>query len=218
VISNFAILIAAYIPASVFIGAAGGWLIEALPFQRNRIFIGLMAVGMVALGVWGTNQRLKDARFDAYTLAARPDLRASAWIKTNLPEEARFLVNSFPAYNGTIVAGSDGGWWLQFLSGRKTTLPPLLYASEPPPDAAYIPSVDGLTELIYSKGITAPETQAELANRGVHYIYVGQLQGRVGYGGPYPLDPVTLAANPLFNVVYHQDRVWIFEIKSQNAP
>ena len=218
VISNFAILIAAYIPASMFIGAAGGWLIEAAPFQRNRVFIGLLAVGMVALGGWGGVQRLKDAQFDGYTLATRPDLRASAWIQANLPVEARFLVNSFPSYNGTIIAGSDGGWWLQFLSGRKTTLPPLLYVSEPPPDAQYIPSVNNLTGVIYNMGITAGETQTELAQRGIHFIYIGQKQGSAGYSGPYPIEPRVLAASSLFNVIYHQDRVWIFEIKGQNVP
>ncbi len=218
VISNFAILIAAYLPASVFIGAAAGWLIEASPFQSKKVFTGLLVVGVVALGAWGGIQRLKDAQFDGATLASRADLRASAWIRTNLPVDARFLVNSFPAYNGTIMAGSDGGWWLQFLSGRETTLPPLLYASEPPPNAEYIPSVNSLTELIYSKGFAAPETQAELVKRGVSYIYIGQKQGRSGYGGPYPLEPAALVANPQLSVVYHQDRVWIFKIKGQNAP
>jgi hypothetical protein len=218
VISNFAILIAAYIPASVFIGAAGGWLIEAAPFQHNRIFIGLLALAVVAAGAWGGIQRLKDAQLDRFTLATRADLRASAWIRTNLPSGAQFLVNSFPAYNGTIMAGSDGGWWLQFLSGRKTTLPPLLYVSEPPPNAEYIPSVNDLTALVYSKGVASLEAQAELARRGVSYIYVGQQQGRVGNGGPYQLEPAAIAANPQFSVVYHQDRVWIFKIKGQNAP
>jgi hypothetical protein len=218
VISNFAILIAAYIPASIFIGAAGGWLIEAISFQRNKIFTGLIMVGVVIIGAWGGIQRLKDAQFDQFTYATRADLRASAWIQANLPLDATFLVNSFPAYGGTIMAGADGGWWLQFLSGRKTTLPPLLYVSEPPPNAEFIPSVNNLTALIFSKGIAAPETQVELARRGIRYIYIGQMQGHTANGGPFPLEPASLAANPQFNTIYHQDRVWIFEIKAVNVP
>ena len=162
-------------------------------------------------GVWGAKQRLGDVQFAQFTLATRPDLRASAWIRANLPQDASFLVNSFPAYGGTVMAGSDGGWWLRFLSGRQTNLPPLLYASEPAPYPAFGQWINDLTNLLYSQGINSPELQAELTRRGIGYIYVGQVQGRAGYGGPQPLEPETILTGQFYHPIYHQDRVWIFK-------
>ena len=111
------------------------------------------------------------------------------------------------------MAGSDGGWWLRFLSGRQTSLPPLLYSTEPAPNPNFVQSIADLTHQIYDKGIESSETLAELSRRNIGFVYVGQLQGRAGYGGPYPLEPATLLASSHFQPVYHQDRVWIFEIK-----
>jgi hypothetical protein len=210
VISNFAILIAAYIPAAVFIGAAGGWLMDWISYNRRIVSI-ILIIGVVGLGLWGAKQRLGDVQFAQSTLAARPDLRASAWIRANLPLDASFLVNSFPAYGGSVMAGSDGGWWLRFLSGRQTSLPPLLYGEEPGPDPNFAQSINDLTNLLYRVGINSPEMQAELARRGIDYIYVGQIQGRGGYGGPYPLEPVLLLTSQYYHPIYHQDRVWIFK-------
>ena len=210
-ISNFAILIAAYIPAGVLIGAAGGWLLKSIHINRQIISI-ILLFGFVILGVWGAKQRLGDVQFGQFTLATRPDLRASTWIQANLPQEASFLVNAFPAYGGSVMAGSDGGWWLRFLSGHQTSLPPLLYADEPGPDPAYVQSINDLTNLLYRFGINSPEMQAELAHRGIEYIYVGQVQGHAGYGGPQPLEPANLLTSQYFHSIYHQDRVWIFKV------
>jgi len=42
---------------------------------------------------------------------------------------------------------------------------------------------------------------------------VGQRQGWVNYGGPYVLEPEQLLASPNYRLVYHQDRVWVFELQ-----
>ena len=148
-----------------------------------------------------------------HALATRPDIRAAEWIQENTPQDARFLVNSFFAYDDTVIVGSDGGWWLPLLARRQTTLPPLNYGSERGPRPDYVHWINALTTEIQNKGIAHPDVLALLRARGVTHVYVGQRQGRVNYGGPHVLEPEQLLASPNFRPVYHQDRVWVFEVQ-----
>jgi hypothetical protein len=86
------------------------------------------------------------------------------------------------------------------------------YGSEQEPRPGYIQWVNGPARLAQSSGIGAPDTLALLKERGVTHVYIGQQQGRVGYDGPHALSPDQLLADPHFVPVYHQDRVWIFEV------
>jgi len=167
---------------------------------------------VIGIGLWNVRQRLGDMQVVSSALVTRPDIRAAEWIQENTPQNARFLVNSFFAYGDTLIVGSDGGWWLPLLAERQTTLPPLTYGSEQGPRADYILWVDTLTSEIQNKGITHPDMLALLRERGVTYVYVGQRQGRVNYDGPYVLNPDKLLSSPFFRLIYHQDRVWIFEV------
>jgi len=56
------------------------------------------------------------------------------------------------------------------------------------------------------------ETEIMLRERGIAYVYIGQRQGRVNDAGPYPLQPAQMLASPHFHPIYHQDRVWVFEM------
>jgi hypothetical protein len=132
------------------------------------------------------------------------------WITKNIPADARFLVNSFSAFGGSSVAGSDGGWWLSILTARSTTLPPLNYAFEKGPIPNYRSWVNSLTEEVTTRGLADPAVQAELARRGVTHVYIGQQQGRVNYAGP-TLDPQVMLKSPAYSLLFHQDRVWIFK-------
>jgi hypothetical protein len=169
---------------------------------------------VIGIGLWGARQRLGDMQPMSSTLVTRPDIRAAEWIQENTPQNARFLVNSFFAYGDTVIVGSDGGWWLPLLAERQTTLPPLTYGSERGPRPDNILWVDTLTSEFQNKGITHPDMLALLRERGVTYVYVGQRQGRVNYNGPYVLNPSELLSSPFFRLIYHQDRVWIFEVVS----
>jgi hypothetical protein len=230
-LSNFAVFIAAYIPAGVLFGAAVGWSFEDLQrvntsriFARERalravrllIPVGILVVFLTA-GLWGTRQRRNDIQPAAYSLATRPDLHAFSWIEENTPQNAGFLVNSFLAYGGATVVGSDGGWWLPLLASRKTNLPPMTYGFERDPWPGYKESVKSLTTALLDQGIDDPEVLAMLAERNLTYVYVGQRQGSVNYPGPYPLAPQELLASQNFQPVYHQDRVWIFKLVSPQS-
>jgi hypothetical protein len=229
VITNFTLFIASYIPAGVLIGAGFGWLYLSLRGAffpgtarqgrcaklspgRRWVYSFLLLLLVTGIGLWSAHQRLGDMQVMPSALVTRPDIRAAEWIRENTPQDARFLVNSFFAYGDTLIVGSDGGWWLPLLAERQTTLPPLTYGSERGPRPDYILWVDKLTSEIQNKGITHPEVMALLRERGVKYVYVGQRQGRVNYDGPYVLNPEKLLSSSFFRVIYHQDRVWIFEV------
>jgi hypothetical protein len=220
VITNFTLFIASYIPAGVLLGAGFGWL---QPILRKRfvprkypgsmwVYSLLALLFLAGIGLGSIRQRLGDMQVNSSALVTRPDMRAAEWVQENTPHDARFLVNSFFAYGDSLIVGSDGGWWLPLLAKRQTTLPPITYGSEQGPRTDYISWINLLTREIQNKGITHSDILALLRERSVNYVYIGQREGRVNYNGPNILDPGKLLLEPSFRLVYHQDRVWIFEV------
>jgi len=224
-LTNFAVFIAAYFPVSLILGAGTVWIISLasnhLPklgrfTSPNKtpairwlvITITLMLFGY--LGIWGAKQRINNVTPNGYALLTRPDINASYWIADNLPSNVKFLVNAFFAYGGTSVVGSDGGWWLPLSATRQTMLPPLNYVAEEGYRLDNYEWVNSLVTEIESKGIDHPDVEQALDERGITHVYIGQRQGAVN--SPKPLLSIEqLLANPRFEPIYHQDRVWIFE-------
>lgn len=211
IISNFALFIAAYLLAALLSGNLVGYIVQ--PAAKRRWASILLALAMVALGMWGVTKRLGDPEIARHTLVTRPDVRAAAWIQENTPEDARFLVNSFFAYGGGTLVGSDGGWWLPLLAERRNTVPPINYDNELGISADFEQQVEGLAHQVQERPVDDPETLALLKERGVTHVYVGQQQGRVNYSGPDALDPAGLLHSPHYRLAYRQDRVWIFEFR-----
>jgi hypothetical protein len=235
-IGNLTTFIAAYIPASIITGGSVGWLVEEFqsffsshepgiskrtprslqtsgltaPLIQNAGYF-LLLVIIAGAGLWGARLRIRDVSPAQNSLVTRPDIRAAAWIRANTPQNARFLVNSFFAYGGAIVVGSDGGWWLPLLTGRQSSLPPITYVSEGTPRPDYRQWVNDLTEQVRTLGVNNPGFLDDLKERGITYIYIGQRQGRVNSSGPF-LEPDQILQNPHFQTVYHQDQVWIFAV------
>ena len=204
--------------AFVLIGVLLGMLITPFLVPGTSLTLMLYIYGGVALGLmvivisfWGTLQRYRDVDPLKFALAAAPDIQAAAWIKENVSTEALFLVNSFFAFNDSVVVGSDGGWWLPITADRQTTLPPITYNFEMEPFPDYSKWVQIPTRMIEAHGITHPTTVETLKEYGVTHIYIGQQQGSVNYSGPLRLNPVELSKDSHFNPIYQQDCVWIFE-------
>lgn len=230
-ITAFAVLIAAYIPASLFYGAAAGWssgilsptppdsqtqgIIEkrlVLKSSWIKLAQPLLALGLICLGIWGTWLRTSDVDIPKHALVLAPDLRAFAWIRENTPPEARFLVNAQPAFYETASIGTDGGWWLPLLARRQTTIPPMNYSFEQEPWSGYQQWINSLYQEIETLGIDHPAVIRELRQRGVSHVYIGQQQGSVSFFGPSIFDLEALQSSPHYRLVYRQDRVWIFEV------
>lgn len=214
VLSNFAVFIAMYIPAGILIGAGIRWLLDEVntrtALQHSQF---ILLVVLIILSLFFLRERIRNVHPDQYALATRADIRAAEWIKENLPLESKILVNSFFAYGGTVIVGSDGGWWIPALTERKINLPPMPYTTEKGPFIGYAQYVNDLRWIIEEKGYTAPEVVDELRQRGIEYAYIGQKRGRVNYPGNVVMNPSEMIASGLYEPVYHQDGVWIFLIK-----
>jgi hypothetical protein len=234
-ITAFAVLIAAYIPVAVIFGAGVGWGLEApvgrsgeplqaageyggdppvvgKPRRWSRWVNPILGILVVVVGLWGAKERLGDVDIASHALVLSPDLRAIQWIEQNLPPEARLLVNAHLVFYDTATAGTDGGWWLPLLAGRQTTIPPMNYSFEQEPWPGYRDWINGLYVDIQTKGIDHPDVLAELRQRGVTHVYIGQQQGSVSFFGQFNFDLQALASSPDYRPVYQQDRVRIYEV------
>lgn len=229
IITNFTVFISAYMPAGILIGSSSASFLRFLKILPNKdvnlinesemelgnqkqIISSVVLIICVALiCVWSIRPRIRDIRPAEHALLTRPDIRSMEWIQENLPNDAKFLVNSFFAYGGTLVAGSDGGWWLPLLTSRDSTQPPLLYGAETANQPDFIQSTNQLIALIKDKGIDHPDVRTELKNRNITHVYIGQLQGQVNTTKPL-LNLQELIESSNYSPIFHQDRVWIFSI------
>lgn len=209
-ISNFAIVIAAYIPAGLLVGFLGAEAAERL--ARRRAWRAALALLVVGAGLFGAQQRIRDLDLSRSAYVTRPDVRAAAWIRENTAAEARFLVNSTPAFGGANVVGTDGGWWVPLLAGRQNTAPPLNYATELVRTSPLRQQMEAPARLEEEQDITAPPVRAALRAAGVTHVYIGQRQGAVNDTTSVTLSPDRLLGSAAYRAIYHEDRVWIFEL------
>lgn len=210
IISNFTVLIANYLVLAPLAGAAlvfvSNSLARAIPAPR------LLAGGQVFLGAavmfWGMGyqQQIITPQSQLFTPA---DAMAMDWIKQHTPPDAAFFVNSFPAYGGSLYAGSDGGWWLAFMSGRATNIPPLLYGSEAGEQPDYPQTIHETNRLLLQEPLERAETAAALRTHGFTYLYDGPAAAPPG---EY-VNPAILAQSPWYELVYSQDGVTIWRIR-----
>ena len=215
-LSNFAVLIAAYIPAALLAGWSIGRLRTGIDRAAVRLVIGpgwvsiFWGAGILLVAVAGARTRLSDIAPAGYAMVTRPDVLAMAWIQAETPPTARFLINSFPAYAGTAVVGADAGWWIPLLGHRAASVPPLLYMTENEPFPGFRSQLLDLTTAVQQKSLENPDVVELLDDFQITHIYIGQQNGRVNWNGPV-LDPLVLLENNDLKLVYHVDRVWIFE-------
>jgi hypothetical protein len=215
VITNFALFISVYIPAGLFVGVLVAQIGQLAGRRTWLPVFGALAV--VLLGLASFQDRIADVRPEAHALVTRPDLRAAAWIQTNTPPESRFWVNSFFAYADTSVVGSDAGWWLPLLARRANTVPPLNYGSDLPVDSEYRQEINDLQHQIKASGLRDPAAITSLREAGVTHVYIGQRQGTVNAPRDQVIDPYELSKDPHYDVIYHEDRVWIFALLPATA-
>lgn len=215
IITSFAAFIAAYIPAGILIGASIGWMSNYITSKALPVsipYLNITTIGLLIIALYGASRQARILNPGQFSLVTRPDIRAANWIDSNLPADAHFVVNSFPAFYDTTVVGSDAGWWLPLLAFRSTTLPPITYVFEKDPYPGYRQSINNLVDTLRTYGTLSPEYLQALEKRGVTHLYIGQRRGSVNYDGPLSFDPKMLLSDSHFIPIYNQDRVWIFEV------
>jgi len=216
---SFAVMISLFIPVGVLCGWLGGDVAGWFELRVRRIGSIVVTSACLALGLWGAWQMRGIARADFHAMVTRPDLRAMAWIRENTPLEARFLVEGFRIYDGRSAVGSDAGWWIPLLAGRANTMPPQ-YAllNERPIDADYTRKVVELVAGLEANSPASPEGMRLLCEQGITHVYIGQRQGTVGFAAPQLFAPDDFAPQPAFDLVYREDRVYVFAFDRATCP
>ncbi len=214
-ITTFTVLIGAYVAITPAAGA--GWLTlirlfailtrSVWKWQDRSIIVVQIILALIVLG-WGTSIQVSILD-PSYQLATPADIAAAEWIKTNLPADAAIFVNGFPAYGGYVYAGNDGGWWLSFLTGRRTNLLPMAVGFEAtdPPDT--LRQIAALHQSIQQFPIGSAEAAAALRASGFRFLYDGPAANP---GGEY-LDPAQIDTSPFYELIYRQNGVSIWRIR-----
>jgi hypothetical protein len=204
VLESFAVIIGLYIPVSILCGYLGSVLIEAAS-HRFAWPSRMAASGLIlALCFLGTGDRLTTLN-PAYSLVTTPDLRAMHWIEEHTAQTSKFLSNAFFAYEGHVIVGSDAGWWLPVLAHRQNTVPPITYGHEAAFDPDYATKVNEFERSIENQSLDEPATIQLLQDNQVSYVYIGETGGN--------LSPDVLEASDAYDLIYHEDRVWIFKVR-----
>jgi hypothetical protein len=227
-IDSLTALSALYLPIPTLLGYAIAtcqtWLTRQ--FQQRGMHANVLPGGILLIVlliiVWGSSwqAQIVDLR---YRLVTAADLRAMAWIRQATPVDARFVVNGFPAYSGTLVAGTDAGWWIPLLARRQSILPPITFGSEiaEPPELYW--EIVNRWALIRERplsdarpvriDLTLPAALEALRAAGVTHIYSGA-QAFPGPEAADRFDTALLRASPDFELVYAQEGVEIFALRS----
>jgi hypothetical protein len=208
--NNFSVFISLYLPASILVGFG----VVAAVRHGQRYWTGVpwvAAVMVVAASLWAAraHARMVDP---AFIMVTPTDERAMDWVRANTPSTAKFLVNGFFAYGGSVVVGADAGWWIPLLAERENTMPPLTYESETPFSPDYRRQVTDLVAQIQRTDLSTPEGLALLGHNGITHIFIGQGEGMVGNPGVPLLSAEALLTAPFYEPVYHEDHVWIFRL------
>jgi hypothetical protein len=211
-VPSFSVLISLYLP----LGVLFGWLIGQLGGFISKWKLppyGLLCL-LIVTALWFAWGQRHLAQPESSAMVTRPDTRAMAWIRDHTSPEARFLVEGFLAFFNTSAVGSDAGWWIPLLAGRDNTMPPLYaLASETPLEPGYSERVIDLVAELKTVSLNTEAGLEVLCAEGITHIYIGQQQGLVGTTWvEQSFSPAELLGQPYYNLVYRQDRVYIFEI------
>jgi hypothetical protein len=206
-VNNGTVVMALYIPGSILAGFLVSYLGKSVTSARERWpslgwlkrWLGYgLAVAMILVSLWGaggTAQLLTPETF----FVTPSDLKATTWIRQNVPQDAVFAINTH-FWLSYAAIGTDAGYWIPFLTGRQTTLPPMLYSEG---SYEYVDEVNALARAT-AKLCEDAEALSTLMENGVTHVYVGQRGGC--------LRPQKLLDSPNYEAVYHQDGVWVFEV------
>lgn len=209
-ITNFLLIVGAYIVIAITCGLFLGWLsTKLLTLRWGNLLYGLLLMVVLAVG----SQSQRQIVDPLYQLVTANDVKAFAWTRENVPANARFLVNGFLAYGDKLVVGSDAGWWLPFFTQREATVPPILYTTE---------ALSSVTDRTFFRQfmISVRESQGKqvqlrqtLCQSEITNIFLGQKQGEVGVNSGSLVPSTWLQMNSDFRLL-HQDgdaQVWEFD-------
>jgi hypothetical protein len=208
VVNNGTVVMALYIPGSILAGFLVSYLNKALKIdfgsllrlpKSEKWFGYAMAVAVILVSVWGAADMFQLLTPETFFVTPS-DLKAMAWIRENTPQDACFAINTH-FWLSYAAIGTDAGYWIPYMTGRKTTVPPMLYSEG---RYEYIEETNALARA--TAGLCeGDDTLPTLVKNGVTHVYIGQRGGC--------LKPQRLLASPHYEAIYHQDGVWVFEVR-----
>jgi hypothetical protein len=206
--NNATAVIALFVPLSVLTGQAflilwdlvPAWLSRLASRDIQAVVRAALALFVALAGVWGAKGMISIVN-PATVLATAEDMAAMQWIAENTPTDAVFVINTHHWQLGTF-AGTDGGYWIPQLTGRKTLLPDLSYSYGHPD---YVQRIREMAQLVSElENANAPDFLKLLDVEQVTHIYVGAKGG--------PLKPQMFLSNARYRTVYSTGAVWIFAV------
>lgn len=170
-LNNGTVVLSLFLPASLLIGLAAGDLLTllagAIGASGGRLWQGSLAIGLVAMLALGGTRMAEEGYTDWWALLFPGDLSAQEWIREHTPPEATFLVG-FDFWLEEGIGASDGGCWIPYITGRRTTVPFLIYVNEASPEQ--VASTNALARQVL-EARTAGDLAAVLRAAGVGYAY-----------------------------------------------
>jgi hypothetical protein len=207
--NNMLLLFAIYIPFGVLLGWISGWMMEGMAKKKTGLLAALCIV-VFFLG-WGSvrQMRIVDPFFQMVTPA---DKASFEWIKSNIPEDAVFLINGFQAYPGKLVVGSDAGWWLPYYTQRSSKILPALYLAEKVDPSVDTASINELLNDINAASQEPHQLRSVLCRYGITHIFLGQKRGAVGYGAEALIPEAWLSENPDYTLLFQKDMAQVWRV------
>jgi hypothetical protein len=131
-------------------------------------------------------------------LATASDVEAWHWISSSVPATATIGI-AVAQWPDNVAVGLDGGYWINEMTGRLTTLPNMLVLYE---------KRGGQWQIIRERAL-AVDTMLrfhgdEVCTLDIDYVYMG------GTGGSF--EPPVLESNPHLRVVYRNERTALFQV------
>lgn len=209
-VQSFAVIISLYIPAGLLMGYLASEVSPWLNRHKYSVVIYLVLIFIGLLGIW--NQR-NISTPDNYSLVTRPDINAMLWIQKETPINSLFLVEGTHENWVSNIIGTDAGWWIPLLAHRENTIPPqYAISNEVPIVEDYSRKLIDLEANLEKTRLNSEAGVRLLCQYGIDHIYIGQKQGTVGNKNTPLFSPYELSNNPVFRLIYHQDRVYIYSV------
>jgi hypothetical protein len=209
-INNTSVQISLFVPIAVL----GGYflamlvtgllmLLEKLPLNQQRAQIILYAIiCAISLAAIVRGARTMIPLLNSVTFLYRQaDQAAMEWIGENIPPSETILLNTF-SWGYGLYAGSDGGYWISSLAGRKTMPPPVLYGLTN--DPAELGAINQLSQQILDSGNQPGELASLMRQAGLRYVYIGAKGGS--------LSARALLESGFFQPLYQANGTWLFQL------
>jgi len=163
--NNGTVVLSLFLPASLLVGVAAGDILGLL--ADALLWQGSLAIGLVAMLAIGAN-RMADEGYTGWCALILPgDPPALDWVAENTPADATFLAG-FDFWLEEGLSGNDGGCWIPYATGRRTTVLPMIYIDEATPEQ--IAATNTFARQVL-EARTGEELAAVLRAAGVGYAY-----------------------------------------------